>query len=213
MNREKTLRLVQYALVIAVIMLLGVFNIGYINVGAIEITIVHIPVIVGAILFGAKGGAVFGFIFGLSSLLRAFKAPTMLSMLLLGVDTGFGWYNLLLIVMVIFVPRILVGIVAGLISHSLLPRMKSNVGAIAVSAAAGTLTNTVFFLGLLYILAVDMLASAFGTTAAGVATLLFTVTGLVNGGIELAAAVIICVAVCKPLMKHVSPDPRVKVVK
>lgn len=213
MKNERTLRLVQYALLIAIIIILGVFNIGYITVGAIEITIVHIPVIVGAILFGAKGGAFLGFMFGLSSLLRAFVAPTPLSMVLLGSDTGFGLYNLFLVAAIIFVPRVLVGIVAGAIGHALLPRMKSNIAAIGISAVAGTLTNTVLFLGFLYIFASGMIAEAFGTTVAGVATLLFTVTGLLNGSIEVAAAVIICVAVCKPLMKFVSPDPRIKAVK
>ena len=58
----------------------------------------HIPVIIGAFVLGIKGGALLGFVFGVTSLGRALMLPTPLSMVLLGTDTGFGWYNLFLIV-------------------------------------------------------------------------------------------------------------------
>ena len=70
-----------------------------------------------------------------------------------------------------------------------------------VASAAGSLTNTVLFLGILYLLAAPLLAQAFGTDVAG-AAILFATTGLVNGGIEAVAAVLICTAAGKALQSY-----------
>ena len=144
MERNKVHTLVLYALFVGMIFVLALTPIGYITAGPIEITLIHIPVILGSFFLGLRGGLVLGFFFGLSSLLRALLVPTPLSMIMLGADTGFGLYNLLLVLAVIFLPRILVGFVV----------------------------------------------------------ILFATTGLVNGGIEAVAAVLICTAAGKALQSY-----------
>lgn len=114
-----TRKIVLYALFVAITLVLGLSPIGYIPIGVLEITIVHIPVIIGAFVLGIKGGALLGFVFGVTSLGRALMLPTPLSMVLLGTDTGFGWYNLFLIVIIVFVPRILVGVFSALYTEPL----------------------------------------------------------------------------------------------
>ncbi len=200
MNHNKVHTLVLYALFVGMIFVLALTPIGYIATGAIEITLIHIPVILGSFFLGVRGGMVLGFFFGLSSLLRGLMVPTPMSTLLLGADTGFGLYNLLLVLAVIFLPRILVGLVSGLLYRVITP--KNNVVGMAVASAAGSLTNTVLFLGILYLLAAPLLAQAFGTDVAGVATMLFTATGLFNGGLEAAAAVVICTVAGKALQAY-----------
>lgn len=195
MERNKVHTLVLYALFVGMIFVLALTPIGYITAGPIEITLIHIPVILGSFFLGLRGGLVLGFFFGLSSLLRALLVPTPLSMIMLGADTGFGLYNLLLVLAVLFLPRILVGFVSALLYRVLTP--KKNVLGMMVASAAGSLTNTVLFLGILY-----LLAQAFGTDVAGVAAILFATTGLVNGGIEAVAAVLICTAAGKALQSY-----------
>ena len=49
---RKTARLVQYALLMALLAVLGFTPLGFIMVPPVSITILHIPVILGAVLFG-----------------------------------------------------------------------------------------------------------------------------------------------------------------
>ena len=114
MRNSKVKQLVLYALFIALTLLLGLSPLGFIHLPFASITIVHIPVILAAYLFGVKGGALIGFFFGLTSLIQCFMAPDMIAMIVLGTETGFGIYNVLLILMVLFVPRILTGVFAAL---------------------------------------------------------------------------------------------------
>lgn len=68
----KTQKLVYYAMVMAIIILMAVVPfLGFIQIPPIAITLVHIPVIIGTILFGWKAGLLFGLTFGVSSMLVA----------------------------------------------------------------------------------------------------------------------------------------------
>lgn len=193
---ESTRKLTQFALLVSIIVLMTFTPIGYIRTNIIEITLIHIPVIVAAILFGVKGGALMGFFFGLSSLTQAFISPTPLAVVMLGTNTGFGLYNLVLIITILFIPRILVGVFTALVYKAIAKKGRHGLGA-AIGALTGSLTNTVLFLGLLFLLARELVADALGIAAADVATVLFTLTGGVNGSLEAIAAVAVAVPVCK----------------
>lgn len=200
-------KLAQYALFTALIFLLGFTSLGYIYLPIAAITTVHIPVIVGAQFFGVGGGAVLGFFFGLTSLIQCFMTPDATAMIILGSETGFGLTNLLLILFVVFLARILVGVVTAL-SFRLISRFdKSNIAALGVSAFLGTLTNTVLFLGGLALLAGEQTAAAFGVAADGLFAAIMGVVTL-NGLLEAAAAVLVSMAVGKALLayskKHVN---------
>ena len=107
---------------------------GYIYYGLIEITTLHIVVAVGAVLLGWQYGAVLGFVWGVTCILRALTNPL--------------WAPFLN-PMISLVPRVLVGIVAGLVAGGL-KKLKLRTGLVAsISAAAATLTNTVLVLSAL----------------------------------------------------------------
>ena len=65
---------------------------GYITIGPLAFTTMHVLVLLGAILFGAKRGALYGFFFGVSSLLVALQYPGTLNYFCLN-DYNF-WDNL-----------------------------------------------------------------------------------------------------------------------
>ena len=69
---EKTRRLVQMSILIAIMLILAFTPLGYLKVGAIDITFMTIPVVVGAILLGPASGAVLGGVFGLTSFIQCF---------------------------------------------------------------------------------------------------------------------------------------------
>lgn len=201
MNNNKTYTLTIYALFIAIIALLGFTPLGFIILPIAAITTVHIPVIIGGYKLGVKGGAVLGSAFGLMSLIRCFTTPDATAQVILGTNTGFGIYNVLLIVMIIFLPRVLCGVFSALTYKVIARRDRSKIGAMAVSAVVGSLANTVFYLGGLYIFAFEASASIMGLANATYLTLLRAMLSLVslNGVLEAIFASIICTAVGKAL--------------
>ena len=146
---------------------------GYIYYGLIEITTLHIVVAVGAVLLGWQYGAVLGFVWGVTCILRALTNPL--------------WAPFIN-PMISLVPRVLVGVVGGLVAAGL-KKLKLRTGLVAsLSAAAATLTNTVLVLSAL------KLFSTLLTGAPLLGTIYATLIG-VNGVIELVAAIIIVPAV------------------
>ena len=159
-----TRKLVLYALFAALIFILGLTPLGFIYLPIAAITTVHIPVIVGSYVHGPKGGALLGGIFGLTSLIRCFSTPDATAAIVLGTGTGFGPYNLVLVLAIIFLPRVLTGLFSGLIYKGMAKTGKELL-AMGTAAVAGSLTNTVFFLGGLYVLAFEQTAAAMGVQA------------------------------------------------
>jgi len=196
MSRENNTRmLVLYALFTALIFILGLTPLGYIMLPIAAITTVHIPVIVGGYALGPKGGATLGFFFGMTSLIRCFTTPDATAAVILGTGTGFGLYNLLLVVAVIFLPRVLAGLFSALVYRGLVPRTK-DVFAMGVAAFTGSMTNTVFYLGGLYLLAFSQTAQIIGVTGSGLLNALLGIVAF-NGLLEAAVAILLCVAVGK----------------
>ena len=142
---------------------------GYISYGLVEITTLHIVVAVGAVILGWQYGAVLGFVWGVTCILRALTNPL--------------WAPFVN-PMVSLVPRVLVGMVAGFAAQGFRKlRLRSGLVA-SLSAAAATLTNTVLVLSAL------KLFSAVLTGVPLLGTIYATLIG-VNGSIELVAAVIL----------------------
>ena len=53
---------------------------GYINYGLVEITTLHVVVAVGAVMLGWQYGAVLGFVWGITCVLRALTNPLWASL-------------------------------------------------------------------------------------------------------------------------------------
>ena len=78
-QNQKILRMVQMAMLIALVVVLQMISALIPPIaGAVSITLTLVPVVVGAILFGKKGGAVLGFTFGLIVLINCIS----------GIDVG-----------------------------------------------------------------------------------------------------------------------------
>lgn len=197
MSRSKKMnvkKLVLAAVFIAIIIVMtAVPYTGYITYlpGGIAITTLHIPVIIGAVFLGWKYGALLGGVWGLTCVVKAYLNP----------EAGnIPFQNPLVSVL----PRIIVGIVAGLVFALVAGRYSKKspeeqaarrrrmaqrdreILAAGIAALAGTLTNTVLVLTMLHFF------GALGTTdiAQVFSTVVKTIVGI-NGAIELCAALII----------------------
>ena len=191
MTKSKTTTITFVGIFSALIILMTFTPIGYLTFGAISATLIHIPVIVGAVLFGPVSGMILGLVWGVSCVIRA---ATM------GVALDLLFINPLVSVL----PRVIVGLLAGLVFRGLVKCLSSRPGseiiAATVSGAVGTLTNTVLVLGMLFLIYRnnDMITAMIdGGSSLGyiIGTILS-----VNGLIEILAAVILVPAISKALL-------------
>ena len=115
MKSKKTQYMTSMALFLAIEIILVVTPLGYIPIGPLNATTMHIPVIIAGIVLGKKAGAELGFVFGLTSLIKATIQPGITSFCFspfVTIGTMSGNYKSLLIA---FVPRILLGYLAGFV--------------------------------------------------------------------------------------------------
>ncbi len=146
MKRDWLRKMILAAIFIALILLLAFTPmLGYIKIGPLSITTIGIPVVIGAIILGPYYGMLLGFVFGMTSFLQCFMGDAFGAALV-----GISPFRTLITCLV---PRILVGLVPALLFRLIMKRpTNSRSVAVFVSALAGSLTNTVFFLGFLGLL-------------------------------------------------------------
>lgn len=172
-KKKQLVRLVLCALFAALIVVMTFTPyFGYITVGIIEITTLHIIVIFGATVLGAKYGAVLGGVWGITCIIRAFQFGII------------PFQNPL----VSLVPRIIVGLVAGLLFLGLSKTKCKKPISLGISAFLATLTNTVLVLGSLEIF--GGFKQLFGEEAKAIEVIIATLIGT-NGLIEMACAVLL----------------------
>ncbi|HPF53928.1 MAG TPA: ECF transporter S component [Eubacteriales bacterium] len=175
MRRKGLRRMILAAIFCALVVVMNLVpNTGYISVNVVEITTLHIVTIIAAVLLGSVYGLVVGGVWGVSCLIRAYIMTPMLA---------FGFGNPLVSVL----PRLLVGLFAGLAFAGLKKTHLSVTLSLIISAIVGTLTNTVLVISGMMIF---VKASASDTLR----TIVTTIISL-NGSLELAAAIIIVPAV------------------
>ena len=147
MKKDKTRNLTVTAILVALIFVLGLTPLGLIPLGFINVTILALPVIVGTLSLGLSSGLTLGFFFGLASLLSvlglSMTPPSSLAGTLLAASP-------VLTVVMCFLPRLLVPLFTHLVYKAFTDKTNRKI-AIPVAAATGSLTNTVFYLGLMYL--------------------------------------------------------------
>lgn len=191
MNDKRTHNLVLTALFVALVLLLGLTPVGMIPLGFINISILCTPVVVGTLLLGLKQGLVLGFCFGGVSALSAFGlygTPSALAGALVAASP-------VLAAVMCFLPRLLVPVVAHLVYRALSRGDAARRRAVPFAAAAGALTNTVLYLGLMLLFYVIL-----GINSEKVLALIGG-TGLIAGSLEAAFAALISTPVLAALWK------------
>ena len=208
MKNTKTLGMVQLALLTALVAMLAfVPYIGYIKIPvlAIQATTVHIPVIVGSILLGPKKGAFLGFVFGMTSLINNTTQPGLTSFCFspfIEIGEGLGGSPLALIVC--FVPRIPVGVVPYFTYEGLQKlwknKEKGRKFSLVVSGVAGSMTNTILVMGMIYLFFGQAYAAARNMAFEAILGVILSVV-CINGTIEAIIAALIASAVTTAMLR------------
>ncbi len=194
-NHEKTLYMVQLALLVAITLLMAMTPLGYIKTPVLSVTLLTVPVAVAAILLGPVGGAVCGFAFGMTSFVNALIGTG--SVLLMGLLQ----INPFLTFVVAVVARVLVGLFTGLIFKGLYKPEKTRPASYFVASLCCPLLNTCLFMGFLMLFffdspAIVSSAEKFGTNNPFKLVILMVGT---QGAIEAAVCFVIASAVSRVL--------------
>ena len=191
-RRETTLKLTLYALLTALLIVLGYVNIP--QPAGLSITFNMIPVAIAAIALGVWGGAIIGGVFGLISFLQCFGLIGYSGMgaVLVGISPVLCFIQR-------FCSRVLVGILTALVYRALRKRMNIHLCCV-ITGFAAAFFNTLFFMSSLVLL--------FGQTEyiqglmAGRGVLAFIVASVgINAVVEMVVAALVTGAVGAALKK------------
>ena len=199
-RNPKIRRMVQLAILTALILVLAFTPIGYLRLGPFSVTFMPVPVVIGAILLGPSGGTFLGFIFGLTSFAQCFGIDP--------IGTGLMQINIFYTFVMTVVTRTLVGFLTACVFQAMqillakLPKSeKSKPLAFAVASAAGPFFNTVLFMSAMYLIfgKEEIVLKAFELT--GAVPFFVFVFGLVfaNALVELLVTLLIGTAICVAL--------------
>ena len=196
-NSAKVHRITRLAILVAIIFLLAFTPLGYLVIGPIAATTIQMPVIVGAALMGPGAGAILGFFFGLSAIVKVLTMP--------GADpfaTMALTHSPMAYLVVCMGSRILMGWLAGLLAAGLkkIPALGGKKSAIAYgfTGLAGSAMNTVFYLGSLWALCAEVISTYYGVDISGVGDLVMG-TAVAAGIPEAFVSCVVVAAVCKAL--------------
>jgi uncharacterized membrane protein len=140
-STTKTKDMVTTAMFVAIILAMSfVPYLGYIPLGFMNATIIHIPVIIGAILLGPARGAFLGGIFGLTSMINNTFNPNLTSFVFSPFYSLGNVHGNFKSLMICFVPRILIGVVAYYVYTGIvkLVKKKKNDGKGSAAALAAS---------------------------------------------------------------------------
>ncbi|MDE1549555.1 ECF transporter S component [Jeotgalibaca caeni] len=188
-NKNKTYRLTLLGILTAIIIIQNfVPFLGNIPIPPLNPTIIQITVIVAAFVLGTKEGMIIGGIWGVVRMIKAYTLPATPLDLLLFTNPFIS-----------LVPRILIGLTAGIVFQLFKKKGKDQLGMV-VGAVVGSLTNTI-----LVLVAIALLYGNEYSTALGVAPdrLMAVLAGVVatNGIAEAAASAILAPTLSRVLLK------------
>ena len=207
---NKTQKLVLTAVLTAIIIVMAsVPVLGYIPLGIINATILHVPVIIGAILLGPVSGGFLGLVFGLTSLIKNTTTPNATSFCFspfIQVGEFGGDFRSLIICLV---PRILIGIVAYYVYAGMKKLVKNrkqgeNLGLI-LAGVAGSMTNTLLVMNLIYVFFGESYAAATGRAYEFLYAAILTIIGT-SGVAEAIVAAILTAAICKVMKRFMKAN-------
>ncbi|MBO1300318.1 MULTISPECIES: ECF transporter S component [unclassified Enterococcus] len=191
------------AMFLAIMILLAVTPLGFIPIGPINATTMHIPVIVASIVLGPRLGAFLGGTFGVISMIRSTFIPTPLSFVfspfipVIGTDQG-SWKALI----IALIPRILIGVVPYFVYKGIQKLTKNKVSPLSLFLAgiAGSLTNTILVMNLIYFLFQQDYAQVIGSNINAVYSAILAVI-FTSGVPEAIVAGLVTAAVSTALLR------------
>ncbi len=140
---KKIRKMVEEAVLIAIILMMAFTPIGYIRVGALSISLITIPVAIGAIAISPGAGALLGCVFGITSFIQCFTGDAF-GAALVSINPFFTF-------LVCIPTRTLAGWLCGLVFKALHRPAKLRKISYYVGGFSMGFFNTAFFMAMLVI--------------------------------------------------------------
>jgi uncharacterized membrane protein len=197
--QNRTLMLVQTALLAAIMLVLNFTGFANISIGPINMTIMWVPIIIGAITIGPIAGAVLGCVFGATVLINM----GALTQIMLGINAP------LTVVFNILIRGIGVGFLSGLLFKLFSKADKQRVWSFGATGLLTSLLNTTVFVtgtALMFGASADLyqwgpLAEIENASRAAVFTTVFALVGA-QALIEAAICTIIAAIIAKAILTY-----------
>lgn len=204
MNKRKkdTRWLASVALMMAIVILLANTPLGLIQLPVIKATTVHIPVIIGAVLLGPLAGGILGATFGICSMISNTMAPTLLSFAFSPFMSMTGISGMIKAVWISVGCRVMIGVVAGWLWILLKKVHLNSLIALPITGFVGSMVNTVFVMGSIYLLLAAQYAEVKSVGVDAVWGLIM-VTVTASGIPEAIVAAILVAVIGKVMLKFV----------
>ena len=188
MKNGKTRNIVLTAMMIALMLVLQVTGIGLIKLGVVNVTFYCTVIAIGTLVLGWKSGVTLGAAFTAISFWSALQAPS-------GLVAPLMAQSVPLVFVMCFLPRMLVPLTTHFLNGMLAKLGVNEKLSLALSAACGSLCNTILYLGIMLI--------GYAVTVADYPGVLATVgtIALTAGLPEAAAAAIVSTPVVLALRK------------
>ncbi len=200
------LTFVQFSVLLAIEIIFCFTPLGTLPaLGPLSATLSHVPVIIAAIVMGPWWGSAMGFAFGACSFIYwTFVAPGAFSFIYTPFVSAVGAKGNPASLIICFVPRILIGFVAGVVFSKLRGTKLAERGSAIAAGLFGSLTNTVLVLsGIWAFFASEYMALAgSGKAIYSILGLTVLTNGLPEAAIGAAAASLVALPVLKAVNKH-----------
>ena len=190
--------LAQLALFIAIILVMKILHLTSIPVGPLNMTLTMVPIAIGAMLLGPKAGAIFGFVYGCTSLYDAISGQSAMT-------AFFFQFSPFLTILLCVGTRTLVGALTGWIFNLVKKIDPTNTVCYFVGGLAAPVLNTLFFMSFIMLAFyntdfVQNLVNTLGATGPVALTVMMVgVQGLVEAGTGLVVGGAVAKAVARAL--------------
>jgi uncharacterized membrane protein len=203
---KSTLRLAEFSLLLALEAVVCFTPLGSLPaIGMMVATLGMIPVIITAVVMGTGAGALMGFFTGLFSfIVWTFMPPNPVLAFVftpvysIGASKGNFWS-----LVICFVPRILVGVVAGASLKLFTKLHMKNVLAYSLCGILGSMMNTLLVIGGIYLFFGSSYAAALGQNLGALPAILGLMI-LTNGLPEALLGGVCAYAIGYPIRKHLA---------
>lgn len=172
----------------AITLVLGLTPLGIIPIPPANMSILCLPVIIGTLTCGLGTGLILGGIFGITSVITAFTKPSLLVTPLMGVSPVY-------VILMSVGARLLIPVVVYYVHKAMTRKGGRNKLGVGVAALAGSLTNTICYLGLML-----LFYAMAGLDSAAVLSVIAG-AGALNGSLEAVAAIVVSVPVIMAVNK------------
>lgn len=199
-RNERTLKLVQIAMLAAIELIFAFTPLGYLHVGIIEVTFMTIPIAIAATTVGPAASILLSLIFGISSFVQCFGMSAF-GVICLGISP---WKTAVLCI----VPRLLMGILTGYLFRYLKKTGKSLL-AFSLTSLSAALLNTLFFVLFFFVLFRTASLDFGGGAVYEISTMnlaqVFVFLAGFNGIVEVVACTVLSTAIGKALEHYLLP--------